>query len=269
MFTSKFDFMKYVTIIVSILIMAMACQTPEPEQKETTKPAPKKVVQPKKVAPTLEPEPALINNKNVEDTLLAYGKLNKETVVDITTSFGKIRVKLFEDTPLHRANFIMLTKERYFDSTVFNRVVPRFMAQCGAGSIGRHTDFKRDHGKFTIPAEMKKSHFHKKGAVAMARNYNGNPDKRSDPYAFYFVEGQRFLDETLDVYEEKNKYTYTKEQRAYYTKNEGAAHIDGQHTVFGQVISGYEVIPKLTAVATDRQDWPRDDIYILNVEIVR
>ena len=262
--------MRYTPFFAFVLLLFASCSSPEAQPtEESTKTVKQPVKRVKKVAPVVEPEPALINNKNVVDTLLAYGKLNKETVVDVTTSMGKIRIKLFDDTPIHRANFIMLAKEGYFDSTVFNRVVPKFMAQCGAGSIGRHTDFKRDHGKFTLPAEMKKSHFHKKGAVAMARTYNGNPDKRSDPYAFYFVEGQRFMDETLDVYEEKNNYTYTKAQRDYYKSNPGAAHIDGQHTVFGQVISGFEVIPQLTAVATDRQDWPRDDIYILHVEVIR
>ena len=261
--------MRNTLLVLFILLLAAGCSEPKQDPQKPNKPETVSKPNKKKRAPVITPEPAFINNQNVEDTLLAYGQLNEETVVDITTSFGKIRVKLFKDTPLHRANFIMLAKEHYFDSTVFNRVVPKFMAQCGAGSIGRHTDFKRNHGKFTIPAEMNTRHFHKKGAVAMARSYNGNPDKRSDPYAFYFVEGQRFMDETLDIYEEKNKYTYTKEQRKYYQKYPGAAHIDGQHTVFGEVISGYKVIPKLTAVETDRQDWPRDDIYILKVDVIR
>lgn len=200
--------------------------------------------------------------------MLAYGKKHPQTRAEITTSFGKITIKLFEDTPLHRANFIMLANKGYFDSTVFNRVVPNFMAQCGAGHLGRHTDLKRDFGRYTIPAELNQKHFHKRGAVAMAREYKNNPEKRSNPYAFYFVEGTTFSNETLDIYEKKNGYSYSKLQRNYYTKKPGAAHIDGEHTVFGEIVSGYSVVPKLTAVKTDGQDWPYEDVFILKVEIL-
>lgn len=258
--------MRWIFLVLISVLALVGCQEKVASQAKTIEKKEVKKVEPPKQA--IVRQEKLISDDNVTDTLLAYGKANRETIVDITTSFGKIRVKLFEDTPLHRANFIMLTKEHYFDSTVFNRVVPKFMAQCGAGSIGRHTDYKRDHGRYTIPSEILPGHFHVKGAVAMARSYKENPNKRSDPYAFYFVEGQRFSNETLDIYEETNHYKYSKEQRKYYPNNPGAAHIDGEHTVFGQVISGFSVIPKITAVDTDGQDWPREDIYILSVEII-
>ncbi len=238
-----------------------------PESKTEVKPIPKKEIVKKK--PKVVKKEPLFNDENVEEKLLAYGKENTETVVLIKTSFGDIKVRLFKDTPMHRANFIMLAKANYFDSTIFSRVVPNFMAQAGSGYNGRHTDFKRDMGAFTIPAEIKQEHFHRRGAVAMAREYRGNPDKRSSPYAFYFVEGTPFSNETLDIYEKKNGYTYSTEQRNYYTKKPGAAHIDGEHTVFGEIISGYDVVPKLTAVDTDGQDWPRVDIFILKVEVLQ
>ncbi|HAW51722.1 MAG TPA: peptidylprolyl isomerase, partial [Flavobacteriales bacterium] len=95
-----------------------------------------------------------------------------------------------------------------------------------------------------------------------------NPEKRSDPYAFYFVEGSLYNDLTLDKYEQENNYAYSEEQRAYYKQNPGAAHIDGQHTVFGEIIEGFEVIAKLTHVKTDGRDWPISDIYIERCEVI-
>ena len=96
-----------------------------------------------------------------------------------------------------------------------------------------------------------------------------NPEKKSDPYAFYFVEGSIYNDLTLDKYEEENNYTYSKVQREYYKNHPGAAHIDGEHTVFGEIIEGIEVIAKLTQVKTDGRDWPINDIYIQRIEIIK
>ena len=124
-------------------------------------------------------------------------------------------------------------------------------------------------GYYRIPAEMSHHHFHKKGAVAAARSYHKNPEKKSEPDEFYFVEGVKYSGIALDHYEGENKYTYTQEQRDYYKKNPGAAHIDGEHTVFGQIIQGFSVVPKLTRVETDSRDWPVNDLYIDSVVIVK
>lgn len=211
----------------------------------------------------------LITDQNVVEKLTRYGAKNPETIVKLHTSKGTITIKLFKDTPLHRANFIMLAKRGYFNGTVFMRVVKDFMAQGGAGATYVHTDLRKEIGYYTVPAEFSTAHIHKRGAVAAAREYRGNPEKRSDPYMFYMVEGTRFTDETLDKYERKHGKSYSAEQRAYYTKNPGAAHLDNEHTVFGEIIDGYEVIPKITAVETDRKDWPIEDIFIEKVEIIR
>ena len=219
--------------------------------------------------PVIVVKDTLINDENATEKLLAYGEKNPETIVLITTSFGQVKIRLYKDTPLHRANFIMLAKSGYFSGTVFTRVVKDFMAQCGSPYSYVHVDLQKAIGHYTVPAEMSKRRFHKKGAVCAARDYPNNPDKRSDPYVFYFVEGTRFSDETLDSYERKNEYQYSSVQRNYYLKNPGAAHLDGEHTVFGEIISGYSVIPKLTAVKTDRQGWPIDDIFIEKVEVLK
>ncbi len=254
------------SIFFLLVVFGVSCSSPTKKEakQEPVKPA---IEGPK--AEKREPKKDGITDENAEEKLLEYGKNHPETIIKISTDKGEITIRLFKDTPLHRANFIMLTNAGYFDSTVFSRAVPNFMVQAGSGFNGRHTDLKIKLGSYTIPAEFSQHHFHKKGAVGMARNYENNPDKRSNPYAFYFVEGSIFSNETLDIYEQKRGYKFTKEQRDYYTKNPGAAHIDGEHTVFGEIISGFEVVPKLTAVATDGQDWPVDDLFILKVEIVK
>ena len=209
-----------------------------------------------------------VTDENVKQRLLSYGEKNPETIVLFITDQGMIKVRLFEDTPLHRANFIMMAKNGCYDNTVFTRVAREFMAQGGGTYEEENVELRNSIGKFTIPAEISKAHYHKKGALAAARRYQNNPKKRSDPYAFYFVEGSLYNDLTLDKYEKENNYTYSEAQREYYKQKPGAAHIDGQHTVFGEIIEGYDVIPKLTHVKTDGRDWPVTDIYIQKVEVI-
>jgi peptidyl-prolyl cis-trans isomerase A (cyclophilin A) len=210
-----------------------------------------------------------ITNNNVVERLTIYGKENNETILDVYTTKGKMRIKLFEDTPLHRANFILLVKAGYFNHALFSRVAKKFMAQCGGSYDDLQRAIQDTLGVYTIPSEMSHHHFHKKGAIAAARDYKKNPNKRSACDEFYFVEGLKFSDLSLDHYEHENKYKFTSKQRNYYKKNPGAAHIDGEHTVFGQIISGYKVVPKLTNVDTDSQDWPITDVFVDSVIIIR
>ena len=225
----------------------------------------------KKVEKVIPPKPVydLITGENVVEKLTQYGKENPETIVKIYTTKGKIKVKLFKDTPLHRANFILLAKSGFFNGVYFSRVSKKFMAQFGGSYDDLQRNIQDTIGNFTIPSEMSHHHFHKKGALAAARSYNNNPDKRSSSDEFYMVEGQKFSDLTLDHYAYENKYTFTSAQRKYYNSNVGAAHIDGEHTVFGQIIEGYNVVPKLTNVPTDSQEWPTTDIYVDSVIIVK
>ena len=92
---------------------------------------------------------------------------------------------------------------------------------------------------------------------------------RSAPYSFYFVEGTKYSNKALDHYEEENNYKYPREHRSYYCSEQGAAHIDGVHTVFGEIIEGYSVVPKLTEVTTDSRDWPNTDLFIIKAEVVQ
>ena len=211
----------------------------------------------------------LINNGNVIERLTAYGKENPETHVDIYTSKGKISVRLFKDTPLHRANFILLAKNGYYDGCYFSRVSPNFMAQFGGSYNDHQRNVQKKIGAYTIPSEMSHHHFHRRGALAAARDYTNNPDKRSSMDEAYFVEGVTFSNYALDKYEHDNHYKYSKAQRNYYPKNPGAAHIDGEHTVFGIITKGLSVLPKLTHVNTDTQEWPTTNLYVDSVKIIK
>ena len=249
--------------LFAILLFLLACGDKKPKKNV--------VKNPKKKTETLPSKPVyqLISDKNVVERLTNYGKENPATLVDVYTSKGKIRVKLFEDTPLHRANFILMAKSGYFNHALFSRVSKKFMAQFGGSYDDLQRKIQDTIGVYTIPSEIKRHHFHKKGALAAARSYVNNPDKRSSSDEFYFVEGQRFSDLTLDHYAYENNYEYTATQRKYYKNNVGAAHIDGEHTVFGEIIKGYPVVKKLTQVKTDQQEWPITDIFVDSVVVIR
>ncbi|MCB0410021.1 MAG: peptidylprolyl isomerase [Flavobacteriales bacterium] len=257
-------------IYIFLIAITFSCgEEPSKKIKEVAKPKATIENTAKKETIKEEPKIDLISDENVKDKLLAYGKENPETVVDIYTSYGKVRVQLYKDTPLHRANFIMLAKKGFFEGSIFTRAVPHFIAQGGGTYNDKQVEVKKSIGSYTIPAEISKNHIHKRGAIGAARGYLNNPDKRSDPYAFYMVEGMKYPKDLLTHYEQKNNYTYSEKQIEYYTQNPGAAHIDGEHTVFGEIISGYDVVPKITIVETDSREWPRVDIYIDSVKVVR
>lgn len=219
--------------------------------------------------PVIEEKIDLITDENVTEKLLKYGEKNPETILEIYTTKGKIKVRLFKDTPLHRANFVMMAKKGFYEGSVFTRVVKNFMAQGGGTYNDEQVAVKQQLGNYTIPNEISKNRFHKKGALGAARSYLANPDKRSDPFAFYLVEGMIYPKEMLTHYEMKNNYTFSAEQIDYYTKKPGAAHIDGEHTVFGEIIEGFNVVPKITSVKTDSRDWPNDDILIEKVLVIK
>ena len=143
------------------------------------------------------------------------------------------------------------------------------MAQFGGSYNDHQREVQKKIGNYTIPSEMSHHHFHRKGALAAARSYTNNPDKRSAMDEAYFVEGVTFSNYALSKYEHDNHYKYTQQQTDYYEKNPGAAHIDGEHTVFGIIIKGFSTVPKLTKVETDTQEWPTINLYVDSVRIVK
>lgn len=174
-----------------------------------------------------------ITNDNVISFFTDYGKNNPETKVKITTSLGEIDIQLFKDTQLHRANFIYLVNQGYFNETFFHRVVPNFIIQGGNSDL-RGTNKKRfELGKdYLLPAEIKHPHIY--GSVSGAKEYRENPDKKSHPYEFFIFLG----------------------------KPVSKRHLDGSYTVFGKVIKGMNVVEKIANLESDTGDWPLQNVYI-------
>ncbi len=179
----------------------------------------------------------------------------KTTKVLIHTDFGDIKVALYNDTPKHRDNFIQLAKDGFFNGSVFHRVIKGFMIQGGGPPAGVPEMSAR------IPAEFVPAHIHKKGALCAARMGDQvNPKKESSGSQFYIVEGAPVTAQQLDQFDQKRAVKYTPEQRAIYTSVGGTPFLDGDYTVFGEVVEGLDVFDKIAAVQTGPGDRPVKEI---------
>lgn len=186
----------------------------------------------------------------------------KETVVVINTNYGTIKAKLYNDTPLHRDNFIKLVNEGWYNGSPFHRVINNFMIQGGQNKDGRV-----DPG-YTIPAEFRDNHFHKKGALCAARQGDQvNPKKASSGSQFYIVQGQVYDDKTLDIYEERLGKVFNASQRQAYKTVGGTPHLDGDYTVFGEVTEGLDIVDKIARVKTGYMDVPVEPVIINSITI--
>ena len=194
-------------------------------------------------------------------TCQAQNATEKETIIVIKTNYGTIKAKLYNDTPLHRDNFIKLVNEGWYNNSPFHRIIKNFMIQGGQNADGR-----LDPG-YKVPAEIKSNHFHKKGALCAARQPDQvNPKKASSGSQFYIVQGQKYDDQTLDMYEDRmGKVIGAKQRQAYKTVG-GTPHLDGDYTVFGEVIEGMDVVDKIAAVKTGYMDAPVDAV-TMTIEI--
>ena len=200
----------------------------------------------------------------------ATAAIAQKTKVSIETTQGKIVVMLYDGTPKHRDNFIKLVKQHFYDSTLFHRVIPQFMIQGGdpqsknaaAGAMLGNGDVG-----YTIPAEFKDEYYHKKGALAAARD--NNPAKASSGCQFYIVTGKVATDAELDQMEKRMGHKYTAAQREEYKTHGGTPHLDASYTVFGEVIEGQDVADKIAAVPRGGSDRPNTDVRMIKVRVVR
>lgn len=197
----------------------------------------------------------------------------KEVRVEMVTTEGRMVFVLFNDTPQHRDNFLKLVNEHTYDSLLFHRVIKNFMIQ-GGDPQSRHARPGQMLGDgtlgYTVPAEFKKNHFHRKGALCAARQGdNVNPRKESSASQFYIVQGQVWDVKTLDMMAQRYGKTFTEEQRKVYTTEGGTPHLDGDYTVFGQLIEGMDVVDKIAAVKTGMADRPVEDVRILSVKVIK
>lgn len=186
-----------------------------------------------------KPKGVPITQENVVQVLTTYGQENPETEVLIETEFGNIKLRLFEDTPLHRANFVKLIKEGFYDDDAnFYRIVYEFMIQGG--------DLKQNL-TYRIPAEFHSRYFHKKGALSMARVSENNPEKQSSASDFFIIHGGRYTEEDVEIDSKNLGLTLTGEQREAYITQGGYMELDQQYTVFGEVVEGLDVVDKIAS----------------------
>ena len=241
--------------------------------------------------------------------------------VTLKTTMGDIKLKLYNETPLHRDNFVKLAKKGYYNGLLFHRVIKNFMIQ-GGDPDSRHARKGQLLGNggpgYTIPAEIRPHLFHKKGSLAAARMGDKiNPEKTSSGSQFYIVQGKTFSDQELDQIEKRIDQTnqnaifyyfqkqVTKEmksasgktdqqklmqevqiraadslehykpfhfsdiQRKTYKTTGGAPHLDGNYTVFGEVVSGMDIVDKIASMPTDNNDRPLEDIRIISAKVTR
>ena len=192
------------------------------------------------------------------------GNTDKVYYVKIETAYGDIVVKLYNETPKHRDNFLKLVKEGTYDGVLFHRVIQNFMIQGGdPNSRNAKKGEMLGNGElgYTLPAEFVPSLYHKKGALAAARQADQvNPEKRSSSCQFYIVQGEKWDAEKLKRVETSMGKSFTKEQAEVYATLGGTPFLDGDYTVFGEVVEGLEVVDKIAAVACGPMNRPLEDV---------
>lgn len=262
---------------------------------------------------------------------LSQSKVSKKDFkkdVELVTTEGTIVLRLYDDTPLSRNNFLSLVKTGMYDSIQFHRVIEKFMIQAGERSNEEYFKKKKETYQFSdlVPAEITSTHYHKRGALGAAREGDdSNPKQQGSFIQFYIVQGRTYTDSTLDTsekrinkglaynhvindpanetlftkYQELRKkrdssdeeaikqlkneldslaeieekimtpYRYPEAHRDAYKTVGGAAHLDQNYTVFGEVICGMNIVDKIAATKTNDRDRPLDDILILTTRLIK
>ena len=181
-----------------------------------------------------------LTEKNSMDFFLEYDKIHKENIVELDTDKGKIEITLFNETKFHRSNFLYLTKQNYFKSTQFYRVINNFIIQGGNSDNRKIAKKRKKIGKYLLPVDNNHGFKHSRGMVSMPSSIIKNPHKLASPYEFFIVQSET-----------------------------GAHFLDGDYTIFGLVTKGMDVVDKIASVETDDLDWPVSNIFINNVTVIK
>ena len=212
----------------------------------------------------------------------AFSQTVPDTVrrqVLLQTTMGDIRIALFNETPLHRDNFIKLVREGKYDGVLFHRVIKDFMIQTGdLGSVNAKPgeELGETPEKYKVPAEIRYPQiFHRRGMVAAAREGDRvNPKRESSASQFYIVYGWNFNNAEIELFKHKldstsgGKHVMPPEVMDAYVRYGGTPHLDGAYTVFGEVLEGMDVVEKIQKVETDPADRPKADIRIVKASVV-
>jgi len=230
-------------ILLIIIISSFSCEDKKTTKTKSTKNIDTITVETKQVkvekssSKNKKRKYPYLNDKNAMEFFLQYEKEHKENKVRIVTDYGNIDILLFDKTKFHRANFIFLAKQHYFDSTQFYRVIPNYIIQ-GGSTDDRDVMAKRNTiGKYLLPTDTKRGFNHNRGVISMPSSERDNPYKLASPYEFFIT--------LRDVHS-----------------------LDGDYTIFGRVISGMDVADKIAAVDRDDADWPLQNVYIKRVDIL-
>lgn len=236
-------FLLIVALVIGIGLSTLGCEDKQTSKKidiaEKEDSVKLKSKKKKPVKKTKESKFPVLTDDNAMEFFLEYEKEHKEDKVRITTDFGTIDIQLYDKTKFHRANFIYLTKRNYFENTQFYRVVNNFVIQGGSSDDYNIARRRQKIGHYLLPPDTKRGYTHKRGAISMPSSEIEDAYKLASPFQFFIIQRQG-----------------------------GAAYLDGDYTVFGEVISGMDVVDQIAEVETDEGEWPLQNVYIRSIEII-
>lgn len=225
-------------ITILTLLFLVACKEESNKKKTTTKSteSPKDSV----IEDIVQTKEAFkLTEENAIPFFFDYQKDLKVDKVKLTTSMGSFTIQLYDKVPYHKANFIFLTRQGYFDGTQFHRIVKDFIIQGGNADDEIIADRRRKIGRYLLPPDTRKGYKHDRGTISMPSSENTNPHKLASPYEFFIV-----------------------------VTKPGSYHLDGDFTPFGKVIQGMNVVDKINKVPVGKGDWPSQNVYIEKAEVV-
>lgn len=238
-------FSKFAMLFGSLATLLLGCgeqstkKQVKPAESNSNKVQKDQVAAQKEVMEEKQDSVFVLTEENAIPFFFEYQQNLKSKTVKLTTSMGSFTVELFDNVPYHKSNFIYLAQKKYFDSTMFHRVVRNFIIQGGNADNMQTARKRKEIGRYLLPPDTRKGYKHHRGTLSMPSSEINNPHMLASPYEFFIV-----------------------------VTDPGSYHLDGNYTPFGKVISGMDVVDAINKVETDDGDWPRQNVYILKAEVL-